>query len=146
VTGGSIFPAVTDRREVRRISVVVCDDVPDLRSILHDLLAEEPSILILGEADNGRACLELVRRLEPDVVLLDVLMPVMDGFEVIPAIIRDAPQTGIIVISGCDVERMGEAAIRLGADRYIEKSAALHQLAAAVVEVGESRLARAPGR
>jgi two-component system nitrate/nitrite response regulator NarL len=130
---------VTLKSDLRRISVVLCDDVAAMRSILHDVLAEDSSISIVGEAENGRDCVQLLSRLEPDIVLLDLSMPDMGGLEAIPLIVKNSPRTGIIVFSGFGGKRMGDAAIGLGADRYVEKGAALHELAAAVVEVAASR-------
>lgn len=125
--------------DVRSISVVLCDDVAEMRSILRDVLAEDPSIAVVGEAENGRDCLRMIIRLEPDIVLLDLSMPDMDGLEAIPLIVKNAPRTGIIVFSGFGGRRMGDVAVGMGADRYIEKGTELHELAAAVIEVAESR-------
>jgi DNA-binding NarL/FixJ family response regulator len=137
---------VTVSSDLRRISVVLCDDVAEMRSILHDVLAEDASIAIVGEAENGRECVQLLSRLEPDIVLLDLSMPDMDGLEAIPLIIKNSPRTGIIVFSGFGGKRMGDAALGMGADRYVEKGTGLHELAAAVVEVAASRLERNSGR
>jgi DNA-binding NarL/FixJ family response regulator len=122
------------------ISVVICDDVPEMRELLRDVLGEDPSTAIVGEADNGRDCLRLIRELEPDVVLLDLAMPAMDGLEAIPLIIKDAPRTGIIMFSGFGGSRMGDVVRSLGADHYIEKGTALSDVVAAVRAVAKSRL------
>jgi DNA-binding NarL/FixJ family response regulator len=133
---------VSQAPDLREISVVLCDDVAEMRSILHDMLAEDPSISIVGEADNGRDCVRLINRLDPDVVLLDLSMPDMDGLEAIPMIVKNAPRTGIIVFSGFAATRMADVATGMGADRYIEKGTGLHEVAAAVVEVAGARTER----
>jgi DNA-binding NarL/FixJ family response regulator len=126
---------MTGPRDVRPISVVVCDDVAEIRSALRDLLAEDPSIVIVGEAANGRSCVQMVRELDPDIVLIDLSMPEMDGFAAIPALAKDAPRTAIIAISGLGGDAMRDAVIGLGADRYLEKAAAMDGLAAVVSEL-----------
>jgi two-component system response regulator NreC len=120
---------------------VLCDDVAEVRSALHDVLAPDPSIVVVGETDNGRGCLQMVGRLDPDIVIIDLSMPEMDGFEAIPALVREAPRTGIIAISGLGGNGMRDTVIGLGADRYLEKEAAPDQLIAVVSEVARGRAA-----
>jgi DNA-binding NarL/FixJ family response regulator len=126
---------VSESRNERRISVVLCDDVAEVRSALHDVLAADPSIVIVGEADNGRGCLEMVGQLDPDVVVIDLSMPEMDGFEAIPALVREAPRTRIIAVSGLGGNGMRDTVIGLGADRYLEKEVAADQLTVVVREL-----------
>jgi DNA-binding NarL/FixJ family response regulator len=133
-------------RDERRISVVLCDDVVEVRSALHDVLAPDPSIVIVGEAGNGRDCLQVVGQLDPDIVVIDLSMPEMDGFEAIPALVREAPRTGIIAISGLGADRMRDTVIGLGADRYLEKDSAADQLAAVVSELARVRAAAGSSR
>jgi DNA-binding NarL/FixJ family response regulator len=128
-------------RDARLISVVLCDDVAEVRSALHDVLAPDPSIVIVGEAGNGRDCLQVVGQLDPDIVVIDLSMPEMDGFEAIPALVTEAPRTGIIAISGLGADRMRDTVIGLGADRYLEKDSAADQLAAVVSELARVRAA-----
>ena len=133
---------MTQPRHGRPISVVLCDDAAEVRSALHNVLALDSSIVIVGEADNGRGCLEVVGQLDPDIVVIDLSMPEMDGFEAIPALVREAPRTGIIAISGLGGDGTRETVIRLGADRYLEKgSAAAGELAAVVSELARVRAA-----
>jgi DNA-binding NarL/FixJ family response regulator len=131
-------------REVRPITVVLCDDVAEMRAILHDTLTDDPTVTIVGQADNGKDGVRIIQELQPDVVLLDLSMPGMDGLEAIPQIATLAPRTGIIIFSGFGGSRMGKVALGLGADRYIEKGTRLDELAAAVREVAETRLAAEP--
>jgi len=129
---------VTLSRGLRQIRVVLCDDMPELREILREMLAEDRMVAIVGEADNGRDCVRLIAQLQPDVVLLDLSMPDMDGLEAIPQISRVAPRTRIIVVSGFDGNRIGDVALRLGAHRYIEKGAQLQEVSSAVREARET--------
>jgi two-component system invasion response regulator UvrY len=120
---------------------VLCDDVAEVRSALHDVLSPDPSIVIVGEADNGRGCLHVVGQLDPDVVVVDLSMPEMDGFEAIPVLVREAPRTGIIAISGLGGAGMRDTVIGLGADRYLEKESGADKLAAVVRELARVRAA-----
>jgi DNA-binding NarL/FixJ family response regulator len=133
---------VTVSRDVRPLSVVVCDDVPEMRAIMSDVLSEDPNLTVVGEADNGKDVVRIVAQLRPDVVLLDLSMPDMDGLEAIPLIVKNSPHTGIIVFSGFGSNRMGDVAKELGADVYIEKGAGLTELSVAVHDVAQSRLGR----
>jgi DNA-binding NarL/FixJ family response regulator len=132
---------VTGQRGGRPISVVLCDDVAEVRSALHEVLAPDPSIVIVGEADNGRDCLQVVGQLDPDIVVVDLSMPEMDGFEAIPTLVREAPRTGIIAVSGLGGSRVRDTVIGLGADRYLEKELAADQLVAVVSELARVRAA-----
>jgi DNA-binding NarL/FixJ family response regulator len=126
-------------RDGRPVSVVICDDVAEVRLALHDVLAADPSIVIVGEADNGRGCLRIVGQLDPDIVVIDLSMPDMNGFEAIPALVRETPRTQIIAISGLGGDGLRDTVIDLGADRYLEKEAAADQLVAVVSELARGR-------
>jgi DNA-binding NarL/FixJ family response regulator len=121
------------------IRVVVCDDVSEMRKLLRYALETDPGVQVVGEADNGREGTRVIAELQPDVVLLDLSMPDMDGFESLPAIVSSAPGTGIIVVSGFSAERMREPALRNGADLYIEKGMPFHELISAVRGVAGAR-------
>jgi DNA-binding NarL/FixJ family response regulator len=99
----------------------------------------------VGEADNGREGARVIAELQPDVVLLDLSMPEMDGFETLRAITRSAPGTGIIVFSGFAAERMREPALQNGADLYIEKGLPLDEVISAVRDVAGARRGDGPG-
>jgi DNA-binding NarL/FixJ family response regulator len=132
------------------ISVLVCDDVADLRAILREVIDDEAGMGVVGQAENGRDCVRLAAELQPDVVLLDLSMPDMDGLEAIPRVAAAAPGTGIVVFSGFVAERMRELALNLGADCYVDKGTPLDELAAAVRAVaaddgGVKSVQRDPG-
>jgi DNA-binding NarL/FixJ family response regulator len=127
------------------IQVVVCDDVSEMRKLLRFALETDPRMRVVGEADNGRDGARMIADLQPDVVLLDLSMPEMDGLEAIPEIVSSAPDTGIIVFSGFAAERMKQPALTSGADRYIEKGSPLDDIIAAVRDVADARRGD-PGR
>ncbi len=82
---------------------------------------EDPELQIVGEAADGDGAVSGVVETRADVILLDVSMPGMDGLEAIGRIREEAPETRIVVLSGFSASRVGEAALKAGADRYLEK-------------------------
>jgi DNA-binding NarL/FixJ family response regulator len=121
------------------IRVLLCDDVAELRTILREMIADEPGMEVVGEADNGRDCVSLAAELRPDAVLLDLSMPRMDGLEAIPEVVASSPRTAIVVFSGFGAERMRQQALTLGADRYVDKGSPLEEVAEAVRDAVRGR-------
>jgi DNA-binding NarL/FixJ family response regulator len=122
-----------------RIEVVICDDVAEMRTVLCETLEEDGRVTVVGQADNGRDGVRLAAELQPDVVLLDLSMPELDGLEAIPLIASAAPRSGIVIFTGFAADRLSSLALSLGADRYVEKGGPLEDLLAAVYEVAASR-------
>lgn len=114
------------------IRIFLCDDVPELRALLRHGLEEDPTMKIVGEAGDATTGIAEVRRLKPDVVLLDLSMPGMDGLEAIPQLRDAAPDSAIVIFSGFTAERMREPALALGAAGYLEKGESLERVRAAV--------------
>lgn len=117
------------------ISVVICDDVPELRQLTRVVLEQDGEIQVVGEAADGREALEVIERLQPDVVVLDLSMPELDGLEAIPIIHQVAPKAEICVFSGFEEGKVAEVALRLKASRYVRKGAPLEELRTAVREL-----------
>lgn len=86
-------------RRVERISVVVADDHPLYRSAIIETVKEDVRLEFVGEAEDGRAALEAIREHRPDVVVLDMAMPELDGLAVLKAVTRDELKTRVIVVS-----------------------------------------------
>lgn len=112
---------------VRPLRTVIIDDTADLRDLLR-LALNRGGFDVVGEAGDGRAGIELVRTEHPDVVLLDLSMPVMDGLEALPTIRRTVPGAKIIVLSGFGATQMSERALANGADGYVQKGASLDSI------------------
>ena len=103
------------------IRVLLCDDVEPFRALMRYTLEEDPLITVVGEAGDGEAGVRAVEELQPDVVLLDISMPMLDGMEAIPAMLARAPNTRIVALSGFGAERMAEPVLAQGAVAYLEK-------------------------
>jgi DNA-binding NarL/FixJ family response regulator len=105
----------------RAVRVFLVDDVGAFRALMRLNLEEDPRIQVVGEAADGQAGISGVERLKPDVVLLDLAMPVLDGFEAMPLMLEASPGTTIVALSGFTAERMAQLCIENGAYAYIEK-------------------------
>ena len=114
------------------IRVLVCDDSDAFRALLRYTLQEDPGIEVVGEAADGMAAIEAAERLQPDVVLLDLTMPILDGMDAIPAVLERAPSAQVVALSGWGADRVEQAALDQGAIAYVEKSDDVEALRAAV--------------
>ena len=122
----------------RPISIFLCDDVPELRALLRYGLEEDADLKVVGEAGTAQEGIDGVAATRPDVLLLDLSMPGMDGLEAIPFVREVSPETAIIVFSGFAADRMRQPALDLGAVDYIEKGQPLEQVRETVRRVAES--------
>ena len=116
----------------RSIRVFLCDDVPELRALMRFALEEDAEMLVVGEAGDATTGVQRIQQLQPDVVLLDLSMPGLDGLEAIPLIHEVAPRAQIVVFSGFEEEKLAEAALKRKASRYVRKGAPLAELRQAV--------------
>jgi len=107
---------------VAPIRVLVCDDVEAFRVLMRYTLQEDPGIEVVGEAADGMEAIQQAADLQPDVVLLDLTMPLLDGIDAIPTVLERAPRTRVVALSGWGAERMADAALAQGAIAYLEKN------------------------
>ncbi|MDQ3875225.1 MAG: response regulator transcription factor [Actinomycetota bacterium] len=117
------------------VRVVVVDDHAVVRSGLRLVLDAEEDIETVAEAGNAREAIFAVRREQPDVVLMDVVMPGASGIDATPAVLREAPDAKVLVLSMQDDPAYVREAFAAGASGYVLKEAADEELVAAVREV-----------
>lgn len=103
------------------IAILIADDQASVRQGLRMHLSGRPGISIVGEASNGREALEAVERLRPAVVLMDLLMPVVDGAAATAEIRRRFPEVNVLVLSSVPEEALMAAAMQAGAAGHVRK-------------------------
>jgi DNA-binding NarL/FixJ family response regulator len=128
----------------KSIRILLADDHPLLRAGIRAELQNLSSVEVVGEADNGREALELVELLCPDVVLIDISMPGLNGLEAVERMIKGFPNVRAIILSMHDNEEYVWRALRAGASGYLLKRAATAELETALQRVvqGEIYLSR----
>jgi DNA-binding NarL/FixJ family response regulator len=124
-------------------SLVIADDQGMVRAGFRSLLDAEPDLEVVGEAANGEEALEVVRSLRPDVTLMDIRMPVLDGLAATRALLAEGVPTRVLVLTTFDLDEYVFEALRAGASGFLLKDAPAEELASAirVVAAGDSLLA-----
>jgi DNA-binding NarL/FixJ family response regulator len=127
---------------MQRIRVLVVDDHTIVRDGICVLLALAGDIEVVGEAANGSEALKMVKELEPDVVLMDIAMPIMDGLEATRRICKEFPRTKVLVLTQYDDKEYVFPVIEAGASGFISKVAASSELTSGIRSVyqGDSYL------
>lgn len=106
---------------MNRIRVLVVDDQVIFREMMVSTLTEEDDLEVVGEASNGEEAIDLCRRLLPDIALLDINMPKVNGIQATTAIVRACPQTKVVILSAYDDDHFVLELARVGAKGYILK-------------------------
>lgn len=122
------------------MKVLIADDHPVVREGLSAMLSRQPDIEVVGEAENGRECVEKTRKLRPDIVLMDLRMPEMDGVEAMLQIAATNPEVRFIVLTTYDNDEYIFKGIEAGARAYLLKDSPREELFKAIraVHRGES--------
>jgi DNA-binding NarL/FixJ family response regulator len=127
------------------IRVLVVDDQPVVRAGFHTILDAQPDIDVVGEAADGLECIDGVARLRPDVVVMDIRMPNLDGIEAARRITSaDGTTTKVLVLTTFDVDEYVYEALRAGASGYLLKDATRDELVKAVRTVANGDALLAP--
>lgn len=137
------------------VTLVVIDDAPEVRLFVKSQLGRSGQFMVVGEGGTGLDAIDLVREHQPDVLLLDISMPIMDGLEALPHIRATSPRTRVVMYTGFDSHGLAERAKQLGAAAFLEKAAGGRPLAEELTRVleldivlptsSETRPSRAPG-
>jgi DNA-binding NarL/FixJ family response regulator len=103
--------------------VLICDDNEAMRMLLGVIVGGSPKLEVVGEASNGNDAIAQATRLQPNVILLDLAMPVRSGLEALPELREVAPEARVIVYSGYAGKIVADEVLALGAASYLEKGA-----------------------
>ncbi|KDN87649.1 response regulator [Kitasatospora cheerisanensis] len=125
------------------IRVLIADDQPLVRRGLSLILSPDPSIEVVGEAENGEQAVALAHRLRPDVLVMDLRMPVLDGVAATEQLARTLPDCRVLALSTFDLDEYVVSALRAGAHGFLPKDVSPEDLAAGIrtVHAGESVVA-----
>jgi DNA-binding NarL/FixJ family response regulator len=118
-----------------RVRVLLVDDVAELRFLLRLNLELNGRFEVIGEAGDGVEAERLAERHQPDLVLLDVSMPLQDGLETLPLVRAAAPKAKVAMLSGFEARRLAPMAFSLGAVAYLEKGLPPERLVDELLEV-----------
>jgi DNA-binding NarL/FixJ family response regulator len=128
-----------------KIRILLADDHTILRDGIRALLADEPNMVLVGEAEDGRRAVKMACELKPDIVVMDIAMPQLNGLEATRQIKRHLPETNVLILSMHDNEEYIRQVLAAGAMGYILKDAAARELIQAIKTVhrGEAVLSTA---
>ncbi|MFI9550904.1 response regulator [Nonomuraea endophytica] len=126
------------------IEIVVADDQAVVRAGIAAVLETEPGLSVVGRAANGHEAVELVTKLRPDVALMDIKMPGLDGIRATAKIVAAAPETRVVVLTAFGLDEYVFAALRAGATGYLLKDAEPEELLEAVRLAAEGQSPLAP--
>lgn len=124
---------------MKAVSIIVVDDHVVIRKGLRTLLEERRGWKVIGEAGNGREAVEKAARLQPDIVVMDLSMPEMNGLEATPLILKAVPRARVLILTMHNTEELVEKTLQAGARGYVLKSDAECDLITALEAVLDNR-------
>lgn len=127
------------------VRVLLVDDSEDMRLLCRIILEKHSALEVWGEATNGEEALLAVAEGAPDVIVLDVMMPVMDGLTALPLLRERCPSVPVLLLTASASAETHTHALELGAWRVLDKRDGLDELAVALLEVGAARDAALQG-
>jgi DNA-binding NarL/FixJ family response regulator len=127
------------------IRILIVDDQHIIRQGIKSMLECSPDLQVIGEAENGQKAIDQIAMLHPDIILMDIRMPVMDGVAATQAISQSYPQTKVIVLTTFDDDEYVSQAMRLGAKGYLLKDTEPDEIASAIRAVYKGHTQLGPG-
>jgi len=124
---------------MKPVRIVIADDHPLIRAAIGQLLSATPDFELVGEAADGKECLARVQELQPDILVLDIAMPGMNGEQVAAKLHRLSPELQIVALSGYTEPQFVRALIKAGARAYVVKSASGRELIQALHAVASGK-------
>jgi two-component system, NarL family, response regulator NreC len=124
---------------MKKLRILLADDHVVMRSGLRALLERQPNLEVVGETENGRSTVELVASLKPDVVVMDIGMPILNGIEATKTIVTEQPATAVIILSMHADESYVMRALKAGARGYLLKDSAPADLLTAIQAVSQNK-------
>jgi DNA-binding NarL/FixJ family response regulator len=129
---------------MRVIRVLIADDHPLVREGLRAALSDEEDVVVCGSAEDGQAAVELCRELDPDIVLMDLTMPHVDGVAALRTIVEENPHMHVLVVSAYGDRAHVRAAMAAGACGYVLKGTPAEELAEAMRAVRRGETVMSP--
>jgi NarL family two-component system response regulator LiaR len=127
-----------------KIRIMLVDDHAVVRSGLSAFLSVNPDLELVGEAENGEQAVIRAKLLQPDVILMDLLMPVMDGVAAIEAIKKQSPRIHIIALTSFQEDELVQNALKAGAVGYLMKNITARELATAIRSARQGKMTLSP--
>lgn len=129
---------------MQEITLIIADDHPIVRQGLRQTIEKEKGLIIVAEADDGQTALEIIKQFRPQIAILDINMPVLDGFEVVRAVQGCDLETQFVILTIHNDEIMFNEAIDLGVKGYVLKQSALEDIISCIKTVAKSQYYASP--
>ena len=126
------------------VKILIADDHGVVREAIGSLLSNELGMEVVGGAEDGRVAVQLARQLKPDVIIMDIAMPNLNGIEATRQIVREFPHTKVIALSAYPDRRSVREMLKAGASGYIPKRCGFQELASAIRTVASNRTYLSP--